>query len=65
MKENFSAGKESEGRVKLTDDGLNRIEEIADKQKNVSLLFLIEIYRMLKMLLDKQKFSAGKESEGR
>lgn len=38
----------------LTDEGLNSIEKAADKQKNVCLLFLIGIYRMLKILVEKQ-----------
>ncbi len=38
----------------LTDEGLNSIEKAADKQKNVCLLFLIDIYRMLKILVEKQ-----------
>jgi hypothetical protein len=40
--------------VHLTDEGLNSIEKAADKQKNVCLLFLIDIYRMLKILVEKQ-----------
>ena len=38
----------------LTDEGLSEIEKVADKQKNVALLFLIDIYRMLKTLLKEQ-----------
>lgn len=38
----------------LTDEGLKKIEKIAEEQKDVKLLFLIETYKMLKILLDKQ-----------
>lgn len=38
----------------LTDEGLKKIEEAADKHKNIQLLFLVDIYQMLKMLLKKQ-----------
>ena len=46
----------------LTDEGLNSIEKVADKQKNVCLLFLIDIYRMLKILVEKQN-NTGNVSE--
>lgn len=46
----------------LTDEGLNSIEKAADKQKNVCLLFLIDIYRMLKILVEKQN-NTGNVSE--
>jgi len=45
--------------MKLTDKGLDAIEKTADKQKNVTLLFLVEIYRMLKKLLEKQDNSGN------
>lgn len=37
----------------LNEVGLRSIEKLADKKKKVELLFLIEIYRMLKQLLEK------------
>lgn len=46
----------------FTDEGLNSIEKAADKQKNVCLLFLIDIYRMLKILVEKQN-NTGNVSE--
>lgn len=46
----------------LTDEGLNSIEKVADKQKNVCLLFFIDIYRMLKILVEKQN-NTGNVSE--
>ena len=38
----------------LTDEGLSEIEKVAGKYHNVTLLFLIDIYRMLKTLLKEQ-----------
>lgn len=43
----------------LTDEGLDKIEETAEKHKNVTLLFLIDIYRMLKKLLENQDNSSN------
>ncbi len=48
----------------LTDEGLNEIEKVADKQKNVCLLFLIDIYRMLKMLMEKQNDAGNGSNNG-
>ena len=48
----------------LTDEGLNSIEKVADKQKNVCLLFLIDIYRMLKILVEKQNNTGNSGNYG-
>lgn len=40
--------------MKLSEEDLSEVEETAHKHKNVCLLFLIDIYRMLKMLVEKQ-----------
>lgn len=36
--------------MNLSDEGLNEIEELAEKMKNVSFLFLIQILRELREL---------------
>ncbi len=51
-------------KVLLTDEGLNSIEKVADKQKNVTLLFLIDIYRMLKTLLKEQNNASNGSNSG-
>ena len=48
----------------LTDEGLSEIEKVADKQKNVALLFLIDIYRMLKTLLKEQNNASNCSNSG-
>lgn len=48
----------------LTDEGLSEIEKVADKQKNVALLFLIDIYRMLKTLLKEQNNASNGSNSG-
>lgn len=48
----------------LTNEGLNEIEKTAHKHKNVNLLFLIEIYRMLKILLEKQEDTSDSGNNG-
>ncbi len=55
--------KESE-KMYLTDEGLSEIEKVADKQKNVALLFLIDIYRMLKTLLKEQNNASNGSNSG-
>ncbi len=47
--------------LKLSEEDLNAVEETAHKHKNVCLLFLIDIYRMLKMLVEKQNGSSRKK----
>ncbi|MEZ3424511.1 MAG: hypothetical protein K1W39_12460 [Lachnospiraceae bacterium] len=37
----------------LSDKGLKELEKTADKHKNVTLLFLIDIYKMLKDVTNK------------
>ena len=48
----------------LTDEGLSEIEKVADKQINVALLFLIDIYRMLKTLLKEQNNASNGSNSG-
>ena len=59
----FKKRKESE-KMYLTDEGLSEIEKVADKQKNVALLFLIDIYRMLKTLLKEQNNASNGSNSG-
>lgn len=48
----------------LTETGLKKIEEASERSENVTLLFLVEIYRMLKLLLEKQNDSSNGSDNG-
>lgn len=48
----------------LTETGLKKIEEAAERSENITLLFLVEIYRMLKLLLEKQNDSSNGSDNG-
>lgn len=64
MKDILYSNRKEMKQVHLTDEGLNSIEKAADKQKNVCLLFLIDIYRMLKILVEKQNNTSNSGNYG-